>query len=341
MAKQRIEYIDAMRGLTMILVVYSHICRYCLGDWTMGGNDVLFLLRLPCFFFISGWLFYKAEGYWNREVIGRTVVKKLRVQILPTLIFLFLLAGPQLFASRLGATKGGYWFTFALFEFFCLYMLSVVLYKRRRHCDSLILAMALVISATAFAYDIYYNRYFKDLGWPTKALGFLGFMTWRYYLFFVVGTLVRKHFDRFECWLNEHKSVGWGVLVVFIVMSLLPQGQHFGMAYLRFALGGVAGAILLFIGFRRFSCLFCNERILGCSMQYIGQRTLDIYLLHYFFLPRFLLPYGATLQALNCLPLEIGAALVLALLIVAVCLAVSRVICLSPTLGGILFGKSH
>lgn len=55
--KGRIEYIDAMRGFTMILVVYSHICNYCLGDKWMGFNDIFFLFRLPCFFFISGWLF--------------------------------------------------------------------------------------------------------------------------------------------------------------------------------------------------------------------------------------------------------------------------------------------
>ncbi len=57
MQGQRIQYIDAMRGLAMVLVVYSHICRYCLGDKWMGWNDVFFLFRLLCFFFISGWLF--------------------------------------------------------------------------------------------------------------------------------------------------------------------------------------------------------------------------------------------------------------------------------------------
>ena len=45
MAKQRIEYIDAMRGFTMILVVYSHICNFCLGDMWTGWNDVFYLFR--------------------------------------------------------------------------------------------------------------------------------------------------------------------------------------------------------------------------------------------------------------------------------------------------------
>ena len=124
MAKQRIEYIDAMRGTTMILVVFSHVCNYCLGDKWMGYNDVFFLFRLPCFFFISGWLFAQPDRQWNRVSVRATVRHKFKVQIIPTFIFLLLLAPPPLFFSRLGALKGGYWFTFALFEFFLLCIFS-------------------------------------------------------------------------------------------------------------------------------------------------------------------------------------------------------------------------
>ena len=50
---------------------------------------------------------------------------KAMVQLLPTFIFLLLLAPPPEFFHQLGAVKGGYWFTFALFEFFILYMVIV------------------------------------------------------------------------------------------------------------------------------------------------------------------------------------------------------------------------
>ncbi len=36
--KKRIEYLDAMRGLTMILVVYSHIHVFALHLSTGGGG---------------------------------------------------------------------------------------------------------------------------------------------------------------------------------------------------------------------------------------------------------------------------------------------------------------
>ena len=92
----------------MILVVYSHICHFCFGDSLLGFNAVFFLFRLPCFFFISGWLFetMARKPFW---MVAR---RKMMVQLVPTFIFLFLLAPPPEFFYQLGALKGGYWFTF-------------------------------------------------------------------------------------------------------------------------------------------------------------------------------------------------------------------------------------
>ena len=197
MAKQRIEYIDAMRGLTMILVVYSHIFSFCLGDKDLGFNNILFLFRLPCFFFISGWLFEQVGRQWNSASIRNTIRHKFMVQIVPTLIFLLLLAPPPLFFSRLGMTKGGYWFTFALFEFFVLCIFS------ERYLKKWGGVFALVISVLAYCYDVYYNRFFRDFGLMADIMGFLSFATWRYYLFFYIGTWVKLHFDTFIAWTNK------------------------------------------------------------------------------------------------------------------------------------------
>ena len=142
MATQRIEYIDAMRGFTMILVVYSHICHFCLGDSLLGFNGIFFLFRLPCFFFISGWLF---EPIASRPFWGNAR-HKFQVQIIPTFIFLLLLAPPPEFFHQLGAVKGGYWFTFVLFDFFILYMLIVRLGTKWT------MLLGLVITLSSFCY---------------------------------------------------------------------------------------------------------------------------------------------------------------------------------------------
>ena len=334
MAKQRIEYIDAMRGLTMILVVFSHICNYCLGDKWMGYNDVFFLFRLPCFFFISGWLFAQPERQWNSVSISSTIRHKFRVQIIPTFIFLLLLAPPPLFFTKLGAVKGGYWFTFALFEFFLLCMFS------ERYLKKWGALFAVVISVAAFSYDVFYNRYFSSMGWLTKTLGFLSFMTWRYYLFFFVGTWVKYHFDAFIRYTSKPLVLGF-VAAGFVGVALIPQSDAVPLAYLVFALGGIFGIILVFTFFRVFSGAFTKQHVLGRTLQYVGTRTLDIYLIHYFILPRFLQPFGEQLRMYDCKPLEFVVSLGLALMVVVVCLLVSYLVRLNPFLGHWLFGVKY
>ena len=339
--KGRIEYIDAMRGFTMILVVYSHICNYCLGDKWMGFNDIFFLFRLPCFFFISGWLFGKIPQE-NRPPVRSVIKHKFMVQLVPTLIFLFLLAPPPLFFSRLGATKGGYWFTFALFIFFLLHIFSSWLAKRysSRLKDWLMLGFAIVISVSTFAYDIFYNRYFSYLGWVTKGMGFISFITWRYYLFFAIGTIVRKHFDAFVHFTDKPLVITLTV-IGFSVFVLHPRSENIALSYLIFSIGGVLGMTMVFTFFRKFSAIFSKENFLGRSLQYIGTRTLDIYLLHYFFLPRFLVPYGEQLQAYHQPLLEFGASLTIALCVVFICLILSYIIRLNSLLGHYLFGVNY
>lgn len=323
-----------MRGFTMLLVVYSHVMGFCLGDRSMGFNDVFFLFRLPCFFFISGWLFYKPYEPTDFKPIVR---KKFMVQIIPTFIFLLLLAPPPLFFSRLGALKGGYWFTFALFEFFVIYLSTSLLLRKCRQRDGLMLLMAFGISVTAFAYDVCYNGIDHQLGWLKDVLGALSFMTWRYYLFFFLGTLAKKHFKLFLCFTNK-KSVIAIVITGFIAIALLPHTDLAILEYTRFAIGGILGMTTVFTFFRTFSSWFAKEKPIGNALQVIGTRTLDIYLLHYFFLPRFLLPIGERLNAVGSSVMELTVGLFLASIVTAICLLVSHIVRLSPFLAHYLFG---
>ena len=330
MAQQRIEYIDAMRGFTMILVVFSHVCSMCLGDRSMGFNEVFFLFRLPCFFFISGWLFDPLK-----RTFCSVAKHKFMAQIVPTVIFLLLLAPPPLFFSRLGATKGGYWFTFVLFEFFILSMLSA------RYCKKWGLLMAIVISVSSYFYDAYYSRFFVQFGWFTDIMGFLSVKTWRFYLFFYSGILIKRHFEAF-LQLTNKRCVILLVIVCFVLMAYLPHSENVALSYFVFAIGGASGMVMVFTFFRIFYSSSMSKSSIfhlpSSILQYIGTRTLDIYLLHYFILPRFLLPYGEQLRAYGCPLLEFMVALILALLIVGLCLMVSYVIRLNAFLGHYLFG---
>ncbi len=263
------------------------------------------------------------------------------VQIVPTFIFLALHERTNFF-HQLGAFKGGYWFTFALFVYFVLYItitkLTKYTFPNSPHIrEGVGVGFALLISIIAFGYDINYHRFAGELGWGREALGFIGFVTWRYYLFFFLGTLVKKHFEKF-CRMIESWLLVMSVVICFVVMALSPRYEAMIPAYLRFAMSGLCGMVMVFTFFRKFASWFTKERWLGRSLQYVGTRTLDVYLLHFFFLPESLLSYNRSLLAFDSKLLEVMIVLGEALLVLAACLIASYLLRLSPFLAKYLFG---
>ena len=345
MMSKRIGYIDAMRGFTMILVVYSHICHFCLGDSLLGFNATFFLFRLPCFFFISGWLFEPVSRRpfsdpWSEcgVAIRQIARKKFMVQILPTFIFLLVLAPPPEFFHQLGTLKGGYWFTFTLFEFFLIYMLSI------RCCSRWSWLLALTISIGSFCYGSYQNH-LRLMSTSNSFLsplldvtGFLGIRVWQYYLFFYIGTLVRRHYEVFVKITNKP----WAFILLIVSFFTIASTDHPASAvleYFRFNLGGIFGMLMVFVLFRH---LYTSQRFSPLTshlspFEFVGTRTLDIYLLHYFFLPRFLMAYSPQLHDYNS-SIQFVVIMVIALIVLLLCLLTSYILRLSPFLGHYLFG---
>ena len=330
MAKQRIEYIDAMRGFTMILVVFAHVCHFCFGDSRMGYNAIFILFRLPCFFMLSGWLFEPVA----RNPFSAVARHKAMVQLVPTFIFLLLLAPPPEFFHQLGALKGGYWFTFVLFEFFILYMLIV---RMGKHWTPI---LAIAITLASFFYARYYDSIKSSSeGYQLLVIDILGFMsvtTWRLFLFFYIGAWMRRHFDDFIRWTNKLVVILL-ICIAFFSIASTSHKDNLWFELFRYYAGGITGMWMVFTFFR-LSASWLQKFHISKPLQYVGTRTLDIYLLHYFFLPRFLIDYAPLLQAYNSRLLEFVVIMALSLIILLLCLITSYVIRLSPFLGHYLFG---
>ena len=340
MAKQRIEYIDAMRGFTMILVVFAHVCHFCFGDSRMGYNAIFILFRLPCFFMLSGWLFEPA----SRNSFKTVAKHKAMVQLVPTFIFLLLLAPPPEFFRQLGALKGGYWFTFVLFEFFILYMLIA---RAGKYWTPI---LAFLITIASFIYARYYDSIkTSSEGYQLLIIDMLGFLsvtTWRLFLFFYIGTWIRRHFDAFIRWTNKPAVILLICAAFFLIASTFHR-DNMWFEMFRYYAGGVTGMIMIFTIFRFLytsstiplpSSLFHHP---SSFLQYVGKRTLDIYLLHYFFLPRFLMDYAPQLYAYDSRLLEFIIIMAISLIVLILCLITSYVIRLSPFLGHYLFGAKY
>ena len=93
---------------------------------------------------------------------------------------------------------------------------------------------------------------------------------------------------------------------------------------------------LIFLGRKK----VIEQTRFGNGLQFIGRRTLDIYLLHYFFLPK--LPMVGEFFRLNRhnFVLDTTASLAVALLVVCFCIITSQLLRVSPFFKKYLFGRS-
>lgn len=259
------------------------------------------------------------------------------VQIIPTFIFLLLLAPPPEFFHQLGTLKGGYWFTFALFEYFILYMIIVRISKKWS------IVMALVIALGTYIYARYFNSIRLSVeGWQSYLIditGFLSMTTWRLFLFFYIGAWMRQHFDAFIRWTNK-PIIFLLITIAFLLIASTSHKDNLWFEMFRFYGGGITGMWMVFTCFR-LTDPWLKKLQISKTLQYIGTRTLDIYLLHFFFLPRFLMAYSPQLHSYNNSMLEFLVIMSISIIILLITLLASYILRLSPFLAKYLFGQTH
>lgn len=334
---QRIEYIDALRGFTMILVVMTHVSNFCLCSYNSSYSIIMTQFRMPLFFFISGFVFYK-DIIWNKTSLTAFFKKKIPVQILtPTLFLLLYLHIHTLPITNilLEPYRNGYWFTYILFLFFILYV-CIEFFTQHLKIKSKGVNLVLMLCC-GLCYTITLGG---DLALSKKLSYVIMTPHWQYFTFFVIGTFAKKYFYHFLRLIDNKYFLF--VIIAFFFLSNIFDKYLFGInsiidiivKHLR----SFSGIWIVFAFFRKHSLIFTKEKILGHCLQYIGRRTLDVYLLHYFFLP-WGLASVFTFFADNNLPsLEIFASLFIALLVISLCLIISNVYRLSPWIEQNMFG---
>ena len=98
-----------------------------------------------------------------------------------------------------------------------------------------------------------------------------------------------------------------------------------------------AGLFIVVSLFYRHRSYFAENNRISRAMQYVGRHTLDIYMLHYFFID-FNSTIASKIHNLGHLPLEVTCISILALANIALCLLLSQCIRNSRFLAKYLFG---
>ena len=326
---KRLEYIDVMRGFAILFIVFGHIPLYCYGitnEQLSSFRALTSLLQLPMFFFVSGFVINPERML---TVGVRTWILKFRQLIVPALFFCgiyVLINKTDIIYCITDKFKCGYWFTLTLFEFIliqCLWEFIAKIFNINNKGQLYIIWSVLIALGI---YVLSMSTVSNRLGGVS---GIVGIPMLRYYMYFVTGRLIHLNLEnllryKYRDTLVSVVILGFLFLAVYNwCFNVELSGPLFHINLIMFEFLALLSIFVLFYKKRIY---FSSSSRASKAITFIGRRTLDIYLLHYFFLPKDLSVFGHYFVNHPAPILELAFCGIVTILVVAVCLIVSEIL---------------
>lgn len=281
--KQRLEYIDALRGLAILLVVFMHVPQYGFGQ-SVGGYyiEMATLLAVPLFFFISG-LF--AQSSVTPPIISiKKIGKRIHSILLPTFLiggFYVLLNHMPVMDMLQDKFKAGYWFTITLFEYLVIVdLLRLLACKKQRLYDGLLILSSIACYGLSMPTV---QRMYADV----TTAHILGLAQWKYFIFFTLGMFVRRASETIIS--DKDGAAIVSTFLIVFVANAIGNFQLNGLLYnLNLLLKEISIVLMAYYVFYTYRSKLSSHTKMGRWLSKIGTYTLEIYLMHYFVLPRHL-----------------------------------------------------
>ena len=323
---ERIAYLDCLRGISMLMVIYCHVEQFCFGfkENELIG-DIFSIVMLPIFFFVSG-LCTPPRITWN------TVIKRIRYVVVPTVVMFLLYIGfyyggySQFMKCIAGEYKFGYWFTIVLFEMNLIhYGVSLISRNRIVLWGSLLFMAVLLILI-------------KDWDWYHNDAIFSGWFCLRllaqHFPYYILGMICMQNKEVFHKLLSNEYLVG-GMILAFVALYIYPNGG-FNKALLM----GAFGTAIAYKICQKNQEYFSNLTTVGRMLIIIGRNTLPIYLIHYFFFIGLRMPWIKDhFNIVEQSWLIVAIAVLVTVAVAFASLLVKKLISLSKPLQYIMLGK--
>jgi len=274
--KQRVGYIDSIKGFAILLVVMGHVIANWFNDfYTVHDDDpdnqllvwrLIYSFHMPLFMFCSG-LFQPIMDenstmcyFWN------VLVKRFKVLIIPYFASGLLLWGVT-------GRPSFYWFLLVLFEFIIINLvISFIASKFNQKANFIEVALFTLTFLVTHVISSRFVQYEK--------LPFLDFGHLSLYFYFTVGYLVAKYKLLGSILNNETYSIA------IIVFSFLFIYSHVLKIDVKIPLSNTivssCGIYVVFYLFRE----KLDNRYVVYLFSYLGRHSLELYIIHFFFLTK-------------------------------------------------------
>lgn len=294
---------------------------------------------MPLFFCISGFFAYKPIAYWTIKIMKQKLFQKFQAQIVCTIFFYALLAfvRGQNLVGWIDCGFWNYWFTVVLFQMFLVYFCLILISK--------IIRINIVLPGMVLAaIGLLCAREFLGLGMGSfsKIMDMFNTVEVLFYMqYFAVGMFFQKYKDKVFLWFSRDWIKTILILSVIVGYCLMYSDFMASMpGFLRFYKRIVLPYIILIAlicSFYNFREYFNKSGIISNTMAKIGSRTLDIYMLHWFFL--FPIPALKEIIEPNYMAVpQLIIGLCLSMIVIMLCLTASTWIRSSQFLSSWLFG---
>lgn len=340
--KERLEYLDALRGFAMLLVVFVHVEIFGFFEFshiTFIGK-LFSAIHLPTFFFISGFCMYRPNAVYRVSHLYKDVLRLIVPAFFVGVLYTYLIIHQDIIYFLSNTMKAGYWFTISLFEVLLIYRLIFCMSRNSNKAFVILLIVTAVL--------LYLLKLPLKIIPQAEVIGdyLCIHQTCNYFIYFAIGVLFSKYKDQVSR-LSSNELVRLLILLTFIVFSYL-MFSCFSSVELNWiskkiietlgeTLVGISGVLLLYMFFIYYKSIFNNDNLFGKSLILIGNNTLAIYLLHYFLLPH--LPMiGDFLKIYPNIICELIFGFIISFIVIAISLVITKLIRISPIMAKVLLG---
>lgn len=292
MAEQRAIQFDVLKGIAILLVVLGHIYRTSLHCRYSAIEDIIYIVHMPLFVLVSGYFTQRMPSWTKHGIYSYWKGKILRL-LLP---LLFIAELHSIISSGevrlpLQSMVGAYWFTYALFLIFGVFyfvqaglsLLFIPLKKKqynqciydRLYTIGLLLSIIVIEALITYLYTL--NSRLCN--------GLVLYKVAHLYKYLILGHLIGRY-PTFNKMLQSEGvgAIGFmGFSVLYIIKSFgytFPQQETLlallGLAFIYSAVQQSTAATHIELK---------RKKKITPVLSYLGQVSLPIYFIHYFFLP--------------------------------------------------------
>ena len=335
MQKQRLEYIDQLKGFAILMVVMGHILQFCFKENAPSLTfKVIMSFHMPLFAFLSGLMF---TTIYDFKAIALKFKKQSNKLLIPFISFLVIYA----YTIRPDEDmlthpfKLGLWYLLFLWEcYFLTHIYDAMLLKLTIHKSKRI-NIIMDIAWLLFTY-LFFRATFSHLAQDVS--GTIGIIhLYKLYPFFYIGCIIKRYslFQTLFSCKQVYSDLSFILWIVMFVISI----YLYSSPTLVLIIGCLAVYPIVSWFYRNGGG---GKSRNGRTLALFGRYSMEIYILHRFLTSTCNLTSIGKYVSITCsLTIEIVIALFLSIVISYICIYISRFIRLNKILSIVLLGDKN